>query len=527
MDIRSRVALVVLLVSLIPSAWLAWNFRAMPQAGIYHDDVIYFVSAKAVAATGYYRIESFPDQPYQTKYPPLYPLLLSFVWRFDPDFPGNLVWVVLLSWLMLPLFLALAWFHFRLGGFLPVESWLLCVLLAINPVVVMFSTLMMSELLFCVLLSATILAAERDQPVRAGFLGGLAFITRTAALPLLLTVPLVYLFRRRFREASYSFLAMFAWVAGWLLWAHAYRLHSTDPLVLFYTDYLAFYRQDVSLSEIPALAWDNVGWAVKAIGELFIFDEGTGFLTVTMDRLLTIAAVIGIVRVVRSGRFTQFTAFGTLYVVQFLVWNYPPNSRFLLPLVPLLYAGLASEAKHLFEIIAAAFRKPQLADRGVAAVISLLLASVAAYGLYLCYFGSFLFLPQAYRQHQFALNGNQDAYSFIKQSVPVDARVLSYSDPLTYLYTGRRGHSWRFLPGLLRKGGGDELARELSRLPEIVRSHQFDYVLYTQSDFHLDAQEITHPPFRAALDNRALFEPVFTSTHATVFKVVRGTEKLR
>jgi hypothetical protein len=63
----------LLVCALLPSAWLAWRFRAMPQLGAYHDDAVYLVSAKALADHSGYRIVSLPEQPFQTKYPPVFP----------------------------------------------------------------------------------------------------------------------------------------------------------------------------------------------------------------------------------------------------------------------------------------------------------------------------------------------------------------------------------------------------------------------------------------------------------------------
>ena len=86
----SAVAVFITVAALLPSAWIAWHFRAMPQMGAYHDDAVYLESAKSLAEGHDYRIPSLPDAPYQTKYPPVFPFLMSLIWRIDPQFPGNL-----------------------------------------------------------------------------------------------------------------------------------------------------------------------------------------------------------------------------------------------------------------------------------------------------------------------------------------------------------------------------------------------------------------------------------------------------
>src|ERR1035438_3344634 len=81
--LRKLTALGVFVLALAPSAYLAWTLRAMPHLGFYHDDSIYWVSAKSLAEGHEYRIASLPGQPYQTKYPPLYPALLAGIWKID------------------------------------------------------------------------------------------------------------------------------------------------------------------------------------------------------------------------------------------------------------------------------------------------------------------------------------------------------------------------------------------------------------------------------------------------------------
>src|SRR5437870_12014220 len=74
---------------------IALAFRALnhhlPFFGLYQDDAIYVVTAKSLAEGHGYRILSLPGEPFQTKYPILYPLVLSVIWKTYPDFPHNLV----------------------------------------------------------------------------------------------------------------------------------------------------------------------------------------------------------------------------------------------------------------------------------------------------------------------------------------------------------------------------------------------------------------------------------------------------
>src|SRR5438094_8656895 len=90
LSVRNITAGAIILVTLIPLARLAWNWRDMPLIGGMSDDGTYMVCAKSLAEGTGYRIVSLPSQPFQTKYPPLFPWVLSFIWRINPNFPSNL-----------------------------------------------------------------------------------------------------------------------------------------------------------------------------------------------------------------------------------------------------------------------------------------------------------------------------------------------------------------------------------------------------------------------------------------------------
>ncbi len=81
--------LVVLLLALIPLTWLAWTNRDLPQFGKYQDDGLYLIAAKSLHDGEGFRISSLPGEPAQTKYQPLYALLLSSVWLADPTRPDH------------------------------------------------------------------------------------------------------------------------------------------------------------------------------------------------------------------------------------------------------------------------------------------------------------------------------------------------------------------------------------------------------------------------------------------------------
>src|SRR5580698_2101273 len=132
--------LLVFLVLLIPSALYLWKNLDMPEFGKFHDDGLLFVSAKSLATGQGYRILSLPEEPAQTKYPILYPLYLSTVWKLNPNFPDNLRLARVFSWMVLVVCLALAWVYLRKEGFSDVRVMILVALLGLDPYMILFGS---------------------------------------------------------------------------------------------------------------------------------------------------------------------------------------------------------------------------------------------------------------------------------------------------------------------------------------------------------------------------------------------------
>jgi hypothetical protein len=197
-----------------------------PSVGLFHDDGVYLVTAKALAEGKGYRIISLPGEIPQTKYPFLFPAALSLIWRTFPDFPRN---IHLLK--ALPLLCALLWFALsyklliRLKANSTEAFWI--VLLTAAPLVIFLSTNLMSEPLFGLLFTAALLSAHAVEHSEsdalawaAGSLSALAFLTPTAGIALLIAIPLAFLIQRRFGAASRFLLIGGLLACIWPVWVH-------------------------------------------------------------------------------------------------------------------------------------------------------------------------------------------------------------------------------------------------------------------------------------------------------------------
>lgn len=522
-SVRRLLVVLLLIAGLVPSAWLAWQWRAMPQLGIYHDDAIYLVSAKSLAEGSGYRIDSLPERPPQTKYPPLWPALLAGVWKLAPEYPANLPWMALLVWSFVPVCAWLCWTLFRQEGFGDSTAAILAAIVCTVPSTVMVSTLLLSELPFLALLLATLIAVSRGSALAGGLLGGAAFLARSAALPLAIAVPVWFAARREWRKAAMFAGAMLPAVAGWQWWTYANRgAIAEDPLTLFYTSYLGYWKLDLAGAGLPALVYANSGALLNAIGHLIAFDASGDFLPSLLARALGAAAISGSIRLARQGRFRVYAAFAALYCIQLLCWNYPPVARFVLPLLPLAAAGAWAEFESLAGMIETTWKRNKPGDRVAAALIGSAVAVLVVGAVSGNATAVFRLLPESYRQHQEIARKNQPALEWLRDQTPEGARVLSYGDPSVYLMTGRRGYSLRVPPGIQKRGDRAEVERYFRQIPDLVRAHGIGFAFLALTDYHLDSQELTWPSYRDQVQ-RTFREGLLTASGGAYVVAAPGT----
>lgn len=314
-----------LLLALAPAAHLAWVARDMPHFGHLHDDSIYFVCAKSLAEGRGYRILSLPAEPFQTKYPPRWPLALAAIWKLDPRFPENLRWGMALAWLTLSTFVALARRWFRRSGFGAGASTALGATIARSPRVIVLSVGMMSDLVFSVVLLAAILAIDSaDRSAWRALFSGLQrrpISSRPRRL------------RRKYRAALLMFAAMLPAVATWMLWSRAHMSHG-DLVSLYYTDYFRYQILNVTWHDLAVVMWKNLDGVFAGIAELLIFDLAKTPFGMHLARFLAIVVIAGTVRFARTRGMTAYYWFALMYTAILLVWHFPPNKPLSAAVVP-------------------------------------------------------------------------------------------------------------------------------------------------------------------------------------------------
>ncbi len=522
-------AIGVFLGALFPSAYLAWSFRTMPHLGFYHDDSIYFVSARSLAMGDGYRIESLPGQPYQTKYPPLYPALLATIWKLNPQFPANLPLATLFAWLMLPPFLAALWFLLREYGFSPPEQYLLTLIAALSPVTAVFSFSLMPELPFTALLVASLILAERATNPRAsrwlalaaGIIAALAYLTKSVAAPLLFTVPFCFVLRKQIQKAALFLAAMLPAAAGWQWWVTRHMSQSWDLVTLYYTNYLGFRAYNITLRDLPLLVWYNLDGFLQGAGKLLIFDLPYG--SKHLERVLAIAAIAGCVRLTLRKRTLQYPLAALAISGLLLIWHYPPDQRFVFPLYPLLLMGLATEIGNLCGVLRLAWARAAFADRFAAATFGVALTALGAFAIFCTAFGLSYFIPDLFNSHRAEFASREKAYEWISLHVPSAANVYAYEDPVVFLYTGRKSCGYPIPPKFYYHGDDAAINQLMASIADFARSQRLEYLLLTPDDYYKDLNASGTRGLTQAMQSGA-FAKLYGSPSAAIYKLISPTD---
>lgn len=509
----------VILCLLVPSALLAWSWRSMPQLGFYHDDSLYWVGALSLAQGHGYHILSLPGEPFQTKYPPLFPALLGIVWKLNPSFPANLPAATLLLWCVFPVYLILVWRLFERLRYSLKEQIVLTAIAALNPMAVLLSFSMMPELLFTTLLLAAFLV--RPAALRGCF-GALAYLAKSAALPLLLTMPVCYAIRKKYRQAALFLAAMLPAVLLWQAWVHSHLSKSADLVTLYYTNYLGFQFYNVSWRDLPVVVWYNLDGFLMGAGKLLTFDVAL-FESKHLERVVAVAAIAGVVRLARKTREIEYPVFAALFTLMLLVWHYTPDQRFVFPLYPLLLAGLWAELKNVGLALKASWNRHASGDRIAAAAFGTVLALFVVFCASASLLGVSVFLPRLLASYRDDLVARRPAYTWLENTAPQEAAVFAYDDPLVYLYSGRHACNLPIPTRLYYRDDQAGLDRMVDEVPAFASDHHLEYLLLTPTDFYRDLHQARAERLSRAVAADPAARELYRSPAATIFSLAPAT----
>jgi hypothetical protein len=398
-----------------------------PAAGTFHDDGIYLVTAKALAENHGYRIISVPGEPPQTKYPILFPWLVSLVWRLYPSFPVNLPWLRLVPLLASLAWLGLSWILLRRLGASKPEALTIVLLTVVSPWVAFLSTAVMSETVFAALFTAGLLMIvrieETERPgtraLAAGLLLGAAILTRTAGLAPALAAAAAFVVRKQWRLAAQYVAGLAVVTLSWFWWVAQQNAATTslDPYysAANYASWNVLTNYEVA-DKLRVVATNALQIGLSLIYIWAIDFPGVLTLAAAAAGLALLASAFWRAR--RKPVVLLIAAYGAVHIA----WAWPPL-RFVVPVVPLL----------LWFAFLGAGRSRRL---GCAVALVLL-----AVGLF-----QFSATVKQAREKGIAspfretTTWGETAYllTWLSKETPTDAVISGNLDPMYYLFTGRK-----------------------------------------------------------------------------------------
>jgi hypothetical protein len=473
------------LVVLLPAVALAYFHRDLPSLGAYHDDGIYLVTAKAIADGRGYRVESLPDERWQSKYPPIFPLLLAAVWRISPQFPANAMGFLMVAWAALPILLLLqarmlVALEFRLA-----DQAIACLAILAYQGTLLLSVTLLSDLWFCCEVLLVIWLAERaSEPGAhwktagiAGLAAAIAYLTKCAGIVLFGSVICVMVYKRRWRNVL-VFGAVFGPVIGiWSGWSIMHSHPVSDYNDIFYSSYFKEFAYKTAFAELLARLPGRANEFALHLGSVLIPQFLSGAVFDWLRRLTVIIGVAGIMTMFRSGKIWHYVAFAVLYVAEMCIWPSPLFPRYVLPVVPLLIAGLLTLPRNYWPEIGRS--QHSMAPRWEPLVTGLLV---------------YFYFVQCFQAIQAAtiLRGErqslEQAYTWISHNVPADASMVAFRDPVLYLYSGLHAEG-------LHSSGLEGVMRCLN-IADFARRRGHRYVVIGPKDPEFDVN-----PTRAALSS--------------------------
>jgi hypothetical protein len=448
-------ALGAILVVYVFSALLA---KPTASFGVMQDDGLYFSSAKALAMGEGYILPGFPVSLRATKYPVLFPLLLSGIWRVDPHFPGNVKFAVGLTLVFGCCFLVIAFLLLReWPGMGDLPALVVAGLCVLSSQFLYLSACVMSDVPFCAVALGSAWLAMRSSlrpgqneltAMGAGLLAGLSVGVKSLGLGVVAGIALYLLLRRRYRLLAWFCVPALLFSVAWILpelgalphWKSLVGTSSSgwEQTVCYYSSYPCSWRMGVSnLASLRAIVGVNLTRVVLGPGLYLLtplINPGS-FTGMVLVSLVSVAAYVGMARHVRVACDPMPLIF-VFFLLMVVPWPWTPG-RFLLVFLPFFFGGLWLEANRCFRSFRHLKRFNRRGERALAGSLAAGVMVVAATILLNHIYCVPMSQHKLGAEHALLLADQQGAYEWIRQHAAPQACILSYQDGLTYLYTGR------------------------------------------------------------------------------------------
>ena len=547
-NLRNSPLLPAIILPLIVAAHLFSVLHLHPTKlfGLQQDDALYFSSAKALAEGRGYILPSLPGAPAATKYPFLYPWLLSSVWRANPDFPANLPLAFALNYSFALAAIVLTYFFCRLPLKLPcLASLAVTAFCALHPAFLFYSARLMTDVPFAALALAFLLlawkSAESDSPhsspgksqlewpILAGIFANLCIFIRLAGAAFIAGLLLALLLRKRWKTAA-TFLVSCVPGISYFFYQGWFRAPSAPPAPFsaalpgwqqtwyYFTSYTSFRHLDSpNLSSALTLLLNQVLYLFSSVAGYFLTPLSDSNIALWLVACLAFATLLllGAVRTANARRGAPDLAVLVFYLLLLIGWDYVEWTRFLFPFYPLIVVLVVSEARRWSALLRES--GTDWLSRSLLALFLLFTLALAAATGWNYVVSARQPFANVTRYRDAALTEQKQAYAWIRSHTEPNDVLITTDYATTYLSTGR--HSITFTVPL-PYGVYDRavLQRDLDHMPDVALALRARYWVITSSDSQTQLRAFEQP-LRERLDRWEDRLPL-------VYSTPRGTTRI-
>lgn len=438
---------------------LAWITRS-PGIATGRDDAKYILLARSLRHFHYREIWRIGVPPHG-EYPPGFPAAIAlwsrlFGERYD----------LLVALNVLCSALALLIVYRTIRALASEEAALLALAaLVVNPYLLALAGGLESEPLFLLLNMGALALLARDAPgpaarAGAGALAIAAVLTRSAGLPLLAAIMVLWLFERRWRDVVLLGIASALTVGAWFRWT----LHHAERAVgeSYVGDAQLLVRNGplMAIQRAGTRAMDYFVYRLNVVLPVPAF-AGTAIDNVFFAALVLIGMTIGLAIFWRRWRVAALCLLGTAAMLMLWTWA---SRRFLLPVLPLLVPCFILGIGAL-----AAWRRPtwRVPATALAALVLIVTGAWRTGAIVHSRSGC---VRGASPPSRACVSGDPAdvlaAAVWMRDSLPRDARVLSAKPEPVYYYSQRQGTAL-----------GAILARDSSEMLSALRRQGIGWIL--------------------------------------------------
>jgi len=346
----------------------------------------------------------------------------------------------------------------------------------------------------------------------AGVLVGLAFLTRSSGVALVISLAAYFVLRRQWKKALLPVAVASVLVIGWVAWCYVNKTSAQSLNTPYYTSYLGHLSQVVGdlqsqsgsskAAVLLGIAVENLVGGVLISVPLVCAGLSYGAFAGVSGPVLVAAlcAAFLILVLIAMGFFRSITDRVRLLHIYllaclglYLLWL-PGVSydRFLMPLLPFLLFFLVRELGLLVVLARNGMQSASGGKRISGSLIRLMLIFVVGLTLYGYVSGAATSFAGLRTSASRAAEDSQ-AIAWIKEHTEASENLMCYRDPKFFLYTGHKavrpfpmteGYSWEEDDASM-----DKLARSIFR---IIQESQGRFVVVTSSDFELEDRPEQH-----------------------------------